>query len=79
MPPPAGQPQAPPQMPAFQMPYMSTPTQQQQSAPPGSDQGSGDPYAAYGGQQAMYNWYLQQMQNMGQQPPNPSGGAPGTQ
>lgn len=59
--------QAPPQMPAFQMPGM----QAQQAAP---QQGE-DPYAAWGGQAAVMAWYSQQMQNLGQQPP---GGAPGT-
>lgn len=62
--------QAPPQMPAFQMPGMPA----QQSTP---QQGE-DPYAAWGGQQAVYAWYAQQMANLGQQPPGSSGGAPGT-
>ncbi|KAK5678081.1 hypothetical protein LTS10_009250 [Elasticomyces elasticus] len=58
------QPQAPPQMPAFQMP----------AAPqPGSDGQQADPYAAYGGQAAVFAWYQQQMANL-------QGGAPpGTQ
>lgn len=60
-------PQAPPQMPAFQMPLQTAPAQQ-------SDQSSSDPYAQWGGQQAVYQWYAQQMANLGQQPP-----APGTQ
>lgn len=65
--------QAPPQMPAFQMPMQqSTPNPQQQQG----DQS--DPYAAWGGQQALYQWYAQQMANMGGQQP-PPGGAPGTQ
>lgn len=71
--PPSQAPQAPPQMPAFQMPY-----QTQQSASQPGDQSSSDPYAAWGGQQALYQWYAQQMANAGQQPPG-SGGAPGTQ
>lgn len=68
---PPAQGQAPPQMPAFQMPtpvQQSTPVQQ-----PGSE-GQGDPYAAWGGQASFMAWYAQQMANMqgGQ-------GAPGTQ
>ena len=59
--------QAPPQMPAFQMPT-------QQATP---QQGE-DPYAAWGGQAAVMAWYQQQMANLGQQPPGSSGGAPGT-
>ena len=67
--------QAPPQMPAFQMP-MSI----QQSTQQPTDQSSSDPYAAWGGQQAfLQQWYAQQMANLGQQPPPSSGGAPGTQ
>ncbi|GAB7366615.1 hypothetical protein MBLNU230_g8600t1 [Neophaeotheca triangularis] len=61
----------PPQMPAFQMPGMQ---QQQPQAPQQST--AEDPYAAYGGQQAVYAWYAQQMaqaqmqqQGQGQQPP----------
>lgn len=62
--------QAPPQMPAFQIPGMPAQHSTQQ-------QGE-DPYAAWGGQQAVYAWYAQQMANLGQQPPGSSGGAPGT-
>ena len=60
--------QAPPQMPAFQMPPMPT----QQATPQQSD--PNDPYAAY-----VYNWYAQQIAALAQQPPGSSGGAPGTQ
>ena len=68
------QPQAPPQMPAFQMPFQAAaPAQQQQQQP--SDPNASDPYAAWGGQQAVYQWYAQQMANLGQQQPP---GAPGT-
>jgi transcription antitermination factor NusA-like protein len=64
---PPAQGQAPPQMPAFQMPV---------AAPqPGSEGAAADPYAAYGGQAAVYQWYAQQMANLGGQ----QGGAPGTQ
>lgn len=58
--------QAPPQMPAFQMPAMSAPAPQQADG-----QQANDPYAAYGGQAAVYQWYAQQMANLGQQPPPP--------
>lgn len=61
--------QAAPQMPAFQMPMPGA----QQSTPQPGDQNASDPYAAWGGQQAVYQWYAQQMANLGQQPP------PGTQ
>ena len=71
--PPSQAPQAPPQMPAFQMPMPV------QSMPQSSDQNSGDPYAQWGGQQAIVQWYQQQMANLGQQQPPGSGGAPGTQ
>ncbi|KAK3112151.1 hypothetical protein LTR53_011875 [Teratosphaeriaceae sp. CCFEE 6253] len=64
---PPAQPQAPPQMPAFQMPLPQATPQS------GSDGQGGDPYAAYGGQAAVYAWYQQQMANLQQ------GGAPGTQ
>lgn len=67
--------QVPAQMPAFQMPYQATPQPGQQQQPP-SDQNASDPYAAWGGQQAVYQWYAQQMANLGQQP---QGGPPGTQ
>ncbi|KAK5136879.1 hypothetical protein LTR08_001801 [Meristemomyces frigidus] len=71
---PAAQPQAPPQMPAFQMPAA-----QQATPQAGSDgQGASDPYAAWGGQaQFMAQWYAQQMANLQQGGQN--GGAPGTQ
>ena len=77
--PPGQAPQAPPQMPAFQMPM----SYQQPTPQPGNQQGQGDqnssdPYAAWGGPQAVYQWYAQQMANLGQQPPPGSGGAPGT-
>jgi len=62
-------PQAPPQMPAFQMPAPQATPQ------PGSDAQQGDPYAAYGGQAAFYAWWLQQTANLQQN----GGGAPGTQ
>lgn len=62
---------AAPQQPAFQMPYQAAAPAQQQS----SDPNASDPYAAWGGQQAVYQWYAQQMANLGQQPPP----APGTQ
>ena len=60
------QPQAPPQMPAFQMPVA-----QQATPQPGSDGQQGDPYAAWGGQANLMAWYAQQMANMqgGGQPP----------
>jgi rRNA processing protein Krr1/Pno1 len=64
--------QAPPQMPAFQMPMSG-----QQSMPQaGGDQSSSDPYGGWT-QQALYQWYAQQMANVqqGHQPPP----APGTQ
>ncbi|TKA27647.1 hypothetical protein B0A54_16731 [Friedmanniomyces endolithicus] len=67
------QPQAPPQMPAFQMPLPTQASQQQQQQP-GSDGQQGDPYAAYGGQAAVYAWYQQQMANL-----QGGAGAPGTQ
>ncbi|KAK0960373.1 hypothetical protein LTS01_020944 [Friedmanniomyces endolithicus] len=67
------QPQAPPQMPAFQMPLPTQASQQQQHQP-GSDGQQGDPYAAYGGQAAVYAWYQQQMANL-----QGGAGAPGTQ
>ncbi|KAK4555717.1 hypothetical protein LTR86_007470 [Recurvomyces mirabilis] len=60
-------PSAPPQMPAFQMPGMP-----QQSG----DGQAADPYAAYGGQAAVYAWYQQQMANMQQ---GGQGGPPGGQ
>lgn len=66
-------PQAPPQMPAFGMPM----PQQQATAQQGAD--PNDPYAQYGGTQALYQWYAQQMANFGNQPQGGSGGAPGTQ
>lgn len=70
----SAQPQAPPQMPAFQMPVASASTAQ-----PAADQSAADPYAAYGGQAAWYaHWYAQQMAQLQQQSANP-GGAPGTQ
>lgn len=71
---PPTQAQAPPQMPAFQMPQMA----QQATPQPGSDgQGASDPYAAYGGQAAYFaQWYQQQMANIQQ---GGQGGAPGTQ
>jgi len=63
------QPQAPPTIPGFQMP---TPTQS--TAQPDAN----DPYAAWGGQAAVYaQWYQQQMANLQQQPPG--NGAPGAQ
>ncbi len=64
--------QAPPQMPAFQMPPMPAQQPAQQQSDPN------DPYAQWGGQ-AIYNWYAQQMAALSQQPPGSSGGAPGTQ
>jgi len=73
---PPSQPQAPPQMPAFQMPA----AQQQATPQPGSD-GQSDPFAPYGGQAAYYALWAQQMASLQQQqggqqfPP----GAPGTQ
>lgn len=67
---PHAQPQAPPQMPAFQMPVA-----QQATPQPGSD-GQSDPYAAWGGQaNFMAQWYAQQMANLQQG----GQGAPGTQ
>ena len=68
-------PQAPPQMPAYGQMPMQTPQPGSQQ-PLANDQNSSDPYAAWGGQQAVMQWYAQQVQNLGQQPP---GGAPGTQ
>ena len=62
---PQQQQQAPPQMPAYQMPAGG-----QQQAPQQGDPNA-DPYAAWGGQQAVMNWYAQHMANF--QPP------PGTQ
>lgn len=66
---PAQQPQAPPSIPGFQMP---APTQSTPQPDPN------DPYAAWGGQAAVYaQWYQQQMTNLQQQPGN--GGASGPQ
>ncbi|KAI7342594.1 hypothetical protein KC354_g16213 [Hortaea werneckii] len=75
---PPAQGQAPPQMPAFQMPtpvQQSTPVQQQQQQPPPAGDGQNDPYAAWGGQANLMAWYAQQMANMQQG----GQGAPGTQ
>ncbi|KAK5112026.1 hypothetical protein LTR62_004560 [Meristemomyces frigidus] len=66
---PQAQSTAPPQMPAFQMPGIAAPQ-------PGSDGQVPDPYAQYGGQAAVYQWYAQQMANLQQ---GGQGGPPGGQ